>query len=234
VTCSFAKVAGHRLAKAVLCKQGVGGSSPLVSTGWSSRRKRPPRPSCRSLRQRHPIADLDRFGTTHPGGLSRTIRAEPLPPVGAASSVVASTTQSVTARKPPSLSLLSIPVNRAATDTCPDGFRMHEELVDLSNPRLGRSVVRWTGRGGSDHFPIPVSDQDRVVRRRALQALFPTRLSFLDRHWIDDDLRHEPLVTELPRPHVELGDRPDIFFPSGPGLERHRSRLRHPLWSLPP
>ncbi len=32
MTCGGDKVAGQRLAQALLCKQGVGGSSPLVST----------------------------------------------------------------------------------------------------------------------------------------------------------------------------------------------------------
>ena len=35
MTCGGDKVAGQRVAQALLCKQGVGGSSPLVSTGNS-------------------------------------------------------------------------------------------------------------------------------------------------------------------------------------------------------
>jgi hypothetical protein len=33
VTCGSGKAAGQRVAQALICKQGVGGSSPLVSTG---------------------------------------------------------------------------------------------------------------------------------------------------------------------------------------------------------
>ena len=33
MTCGSGKAAGQRVAQALICKQGVGGSSPLVSTG---------------------------------------------------------------------------------------------------------------------------------------------------------------------------------------------------------
>ena len=39
-TCALRKVAGQRLALGVLCKQGVGGSSPLVSTSKALGRRR--------------------------------------------------------------------------------------------------------------------------------------------------------------------------------------------------
>jgi hypothetical protein len=118
-TCGRGETAGQRVAQAVLCKQGVGGSSPLVSTGWSSRRKRPPRPSCRSLRERHPITDLDRFGTIHPGGLGRTIWAEALPPVEAASSVVCLDYPERHCSEASVSEFAEHPSQQSTTDTCP-------------------------------------------------------------------------------------------------------------------